>query len=373
MRLKRKPREASIWTVANDSVLLLPLHMALLRKAPIEVVQAIMEKNPHASHQPDSFGMMPLHLACQSGLSLDIVQFIAGKYPAACQQLDETLRTPLHLACASHALRFDVISFLLGEHPQAVEVKDRKGYIPEEYVGPHPHQARVLRELRRGTQYWTASSHTKLSCFVVQRKWNKALDHLQSFPEDASQWVFVNDKRYFPLHLACRHRAPPDVIAALLKANPDANRTACQEFGMLPLHMACQYGSSDSVVQLLLASCEASLPDEQGLLPLHLVCAEGSSVAVVRALLRAHPQGTLSKDARGFTPMVYAKASKHPNGRKVVELMVQSIHDKKDEQGPAQPGDEGPAEPQRKASSMWRQQSAGLPSRPSTERSVSAV
>jgi len=371
--------------------MLLPLHMALLRKAPLNLIQGLVEKNPLAVKQVDSFGMMPLHLACQSGLSLDVCRYLSKQHPAACRHLDETERTPLHLACASHALRKDVIVFLLGEYPQAAHMKDGKGYTPEEYIGPHPHQSRLLQEMRRGTEYWDANSSdaTELSRCIVQRQWEKASERIHTTKE-ASRWVMVGGKRFLPLHLACRCKAPPSVVEALLEANPAALHTPCEKYNMIPLHMACQHGASHAVIQLLLTTEAAKAADEHGLLPLHLACTEGLSVQVVEALLYAYPEGALTRDAKGFTPLVYIQASKHPHGKQISSLLTSTaiVTDAEEENLRASLRSEQPVEddendddlgvapwplsesPQSMGSALHRQQSKGLISRPSIRSSI---
>lgn len=46
-----------------------------------------------------------------------------------------------------------------------------------------------------------------------------------------------------PLHLACRHSAPPELVKCVVMAYPTASRIE-DMVGRLPLHMACLSGAS---------------------------------------------------------------------------------------------------------------------------------
>lgn len=328
-RLQKSPKETMVWTMASK-IVMLPLHWALLSKAPYAVVARLVRKNPNARRRKDSLGMTPLHVACHAGVSLPIVQLLANdahndsESGCLCEERDVNGRTALHVACASHALRLDVISYLLTLHPSAATEVDQKGLLPADYIGPHPHEALVRTELERGKDYWLAGEdHTELVQCILERDWDSVMDVLSD--EAAAEWVFVEGHRFLPLHLACREQPPLEVTEALVSANPNALSRPCQEHGMLPLHLACQYGATTRSVMALLESCPeaASVRDTHGLVPLHLACTEGASWETVHELFSCVAEFSQCRDRRGWTPLDYARASRHPHAHRIVELFQQ--------------------------------------------------
>ena len=72
-----------------------------------------------------------------------------------------------------------------------------------------------------------------------------------------------DDKGLLPLHRACKHNAPVEVINTLLAAYPEAARlkslviereTKYNFGGKLPLHVACESKASIEIINALLAS-----------------------------------------------------------------------------------------------------------------------
>ena len=385
LRLQRRPQEAAMWmscpamTPATTSAML-PLHAALLQKCPPSFIQHCVDAYPSALTETDSFGMTPLHVACQAGLPLDVIKLLVVS-PQCCRVVDGSGRTPLHLACISNALRPDVVCFLLERFPEAVSVRNDRGYLPCECIGPHPHRKRLQLEMERGARYWKAkpAKPGSLAACIRQRNWdtvlrrlrrdddtddedymvtseggdgdsntsenddpfftfensrnkgsagrdNDANDQMYYFDREnngTDDWVLVKGHRQLPLHLACRKRAPLSVIHTLIEANHEALGVRCQPFNMMPLHMACQVGASTATILMLLGSYGAAttFPDEHGLLPLHLACTEGASIAVIKALIEEHPAAARTNDQRGFTPINYALVSRHPHAKQIVELL----------------------------------------------------
>ena len=90
--------------------------------------------------------------------------------------------------------------------------------------------------------------------------WTSLVARAYSHPSE----VEYTDRRCnTPLHLACRRQPPPEVIKALLKADPMG---ACRVTvdGMMPVHFAAYCGAEAEVVRLLL---EAAAPSITGSFP----------------------------------------------------------------------------------------------------------
>jgi len=128
---------------------------------------------------------------------------------------------------------------------------------------------------------------------------------LKKQPEAAER----NDGIYgrTPLHFACQEGSPFEVVAALLKAWPDAAKQK-DSYGQMPLHWACSKGSSFEVVAALLKAWPdaAKQRTRKGTAPLHAACLNTTPFEVVAALLKAWPEVVKEKDSAGNTPLQMA-------------------------------------------------------------------
>lgn len=307
------------------------LHIALQNKAPHRVITKLGDARTDAFYHKDhSHDMMPLHIACQNGYTLETIQYLYQQYPKAISTPCKEGMLPLHLACASNACRMQVITYLLGNHPDAVEHADSKDMTPILYVqhSAHPNALKIQKEFERDKACWRARDiynpqGNPLALQICQRQWTQAIQRLQKYPEEATIWTKYKEKRYLPIHYATKYKAPMHVIQELVDIHPFSLALTCQDFDMTPLHLACQRNMSIDVIHVLLEGHEdaTSHQDVLGLLPLHLACAAGASVGVVEALLRANPGAAVQKDSKGYSPQVYAEAACHPHSKQVLQVL----------------------------------------------------
>jgi predicted nucleic acid-binding Zn-ribbon protein len=80
---------------------LLPVHAAIIFKAPEHVIEALLGAYPRGAECKDDRGMLPLHLAFRNGSSEDIVDLLLVAYPQFIDVKDRKGRIPLVLAQAS--------------------------------------------------------------------------------------------------------------------------------------------------------------------------------------------------------------------------------------------------------------------------------
>lgn len=78
----------------------LPLHAAIVFKAPFLVVEGLLEQHPRAASSRDDQGMLPLHLAFRhyDAEHEQTVALLMKRYPKGCHMPDKRSRTPLQLA-----------------------------------------------------------------------------------------------------------------------------------------------------------------------------------------------------------------------------------------------------------------------------------
>jgi len=105
-RAKKAPGEARafICRVEKDGRVrwrLLPLHAAIVFKAPEDVVETLLTAFPKAAEAKDDQGMLPLHLAFRNGASEAAVNLLLLAYPQSVDIPDRKGRVPLTLAKAA--------------------------------------------------------------------------------------------------------------------------------------------------------------------------------------------------------------------------------------------------------------------------------
>ncbi len=77
---------------------LLPLHAAIIFKAPESIIQALLTAFPRACCYKDDQGMLPIHLALRNESSEAIVTMLLVAFPQCTQIGDRKNRTPIHIA-----------------------------------------------------------------------------------------------------------------------------------------------------------------------------------------------------------------------------------------------------------------------------------
>mmetsp|Transcript_14762 Transcript_14762/g.23258 ORF Transcript_14762/g.23258 Transcript_14762/m.23258 type:complete len:749 (-) Transcript_14762:84-2330(-) len=100
------PEEARIWVSRKEKDgrlrwRLLPVHAAIVFKAPESVVETLLAAYPKGAQSKDDQGMLPLHLAFRTGSSEAIVNILLVACPQSIDVMDRKGRIPLVLAQAS--------------------------------------------------------------------------------------------------------------------------------------------------------------------------------------------------------------------------------------------------------------------------------
>ncbi|KAL3821729.1 hypothetical protein ACHAXA_008465 [Cyclostephanos tholiformis] len=105
------PQEASTWVkrIETDGKLrwrLLPLHAAIIFRAPNSTISALLSAYSQGIACKDDQGMLPLHLALRHGCDEDVLHILLMAYPHSIDVQDRKGRTPMVLAHKStHANR----------------------------------------------------------------------------------------------------------------------------------------------------------------------------------------------------------------------------------------------------------------------------
>ncbi|KAG7349297.1 ankyrin repeat domain protein [Nitzschia inconspicua] len=139
---------------------------------------------------------------------------------------------------------------------------------------------------------------------VQTYEWNGTLERIASHPDECKA---VGVQGRTPLHVACDHDAPAEVVAALVQAFPEASLMVGTS-SMNPLHITCSsHHASVEVVQVLLqggVDTQTSMRDIDGDTPLHAACRCGAPMETLRVLLEANPAVVHERDYEGLTPLL---------------------------------------------------------------------
>ena len=328
-RTRTTPLEAKTWISRrepeNPNVIrwrLLPLHATCVFRAPLSLIEALIQANPDGPGMMDDQGMLPLHLACRNGASRGVVMTLLNANPSSINARDKKGRTPLNLVENSNSQNKDVVI----EAMQSFRIQLENSNLPPSGVGLRAVSPAVVSGTGKiGEREVDYENRTILFRLILKKDWDGVASRLNMFPDEASTWIvtkgYAGDLRFLPLHKACVLSPPPQIVDALLKAFPDGVTRSDQD-GWLPLHCACFYNApAASIDHLIQADPKATQKkDDDGRLPLHYACLKSAPESVVNQLLNAHIKGALAKDNDGRMPLHHA-CSKAASDQ-VIETLV---------------------------------------------------
>uniref|UniRef100_A0A7S2EH29 Uncharacterized protein n=1 Tax=Ditylum brightwellii TaxID=49249 RepID=A0A7S2EH29_9STRA len=140
-----------------------------------------------------------------------------------------------------------------------------------------------------------------------------------------------NDNGEVPLHVACAYKAPFDIVSLLAQTGGYASMNRkCIPFGEAPIHVACRERASPKIISLLLETYPLSvqLEDSTSNLPIHIACTdyhmEEVSLEVVSLLLEKWPDSVGKVSTMGQTPLsLLCRSERAP--MKVISMLMKNF------------------------------------------------
>jgi ankyrin repeat protein len=349
-RVKSHPIEARTWISRREphdpnSIRwrLLPLHATCVFRAPLSLIDALINAYPDGPGCVDDQGMLPIHLACRNGASRGVVMTLLNAHPRSINVKDKKGRSPLNLVENSNSQNKDIVVDAMVQFGKSLEENNLPasgtglrsvspalpgtlaptkggggggGNLLSNLLSPLSpsnnfnggHRDNAVSHGEREVDY---ENRTVLFRLVLKKDWDGVASRVHLFPDEACTWIvtkgFNGNLRFLPIHKACVLGPPPNIVMSLISAFPEGVLRADQD-GWLPLHCACFYGAPDATIDAILcANPKASQrKDDDGRLPLHYACLKGASEYVVNQLLGAHVKGALVKDNDGRMPLHHA-------------------------------------------------------------------
>jgi len=125
----------------------LPIHVALMSKAPLHVIKALITAYPLSVQKRDgNYNRYPLHFACLHNPRVETVDYIIRQYKLAITHRDSLGRVPLHYAAFGRA-SVGVIDRLLLADSKGVEAADKFQWLPLHVAVRNDCQFAILRRL----------------------------------------------------------------------------------------------------------------------------------------------------------------------------------------------------------------------------------
>lgn len=203
----------------------LPLHAACsYPKVEKAALQLLLRAYPDSLKQFDKMGALPLHIAIQRKCPTDIILFLIDQAKGAARTREASSKMyPLHMACRSGADKI-LLEKLIDVYPEAIDAVDAKG-------NTFFHVACMCRTL---TAEFAEDLLVKCSSATIRKP---------------------NNDGALPLHIACQHRLPLDVLSVLMDHYHDALLHKDQR-GNTPLHKAFQASTTEMTTLVLMAHRE---------------------------------------------------------------------------------------------------------------------
>jgi len=253
----------------------------------------------------------------------------------------------LHEACYS-GCTLNGLKEILALHPEAIAMKDSKGFTPLHWSIASKRQHSKARELLDYFTRGNARFEDENDCLnkVEKRTHTRRRDQWLERDRKLIRHALLQktDMGDTALHLACKSNASPDLlrdmllccpeaatiekggktmlhmiveyvraketsmstdsIRLLLEAYPEAVRIA-DRLGNTPLHYACYPTTDVEAFEILLqASFGAlSITNEMKQTPLHCACISNAPIPIVNALIEANPHMVMNLDHLGNSPL----------------------------------------------------------------------
>jgi ankyrin repeat protein len=265
-----------------------------------------------------------LHHACYNKqVTREVVEYLIGLYPAAVENRTQWL--PLHRACLNNNAPSNVIDYLIDRYPEALRLEwDHSGLplhcfldqgysldkqpnldldLVEKFISLYPEALRV-QGARYGTPLHVAVGRNDVS-----------LELIQMLAQGEPTTLHLEHNSDLPIHTLFRQgRCPPLEVVQFFVEQAPATLVHRANGGESTLHCACREGGgkhdvTHDIIQLLIQACPASLAmaSDFGNLPLHDACLHGNcSLEIVSLLVNDNPDAVRSPNHFGMRPVHYA-------------------------------------------------------------------
>lgn len=307
--LKENPEYAE---KKQSMTLRLPLHIAMIKGAPLDLIKVLIDLYPKALSVKDSDHLVPFHLAIFHKVDIEILKYILRRDEASSKEYDGDGKLPIHFACANSSSD-EVIHILLQAYPDSASRRTKSGQLPLHYACQSKCSSQIIAELVDAYPNGvTEGFKSKLPIhYACENKATLASIKILVKESKASLSLTGGNNYTLPLAFACANRQTFDVIEYLYEQNPDA-LTIRDESNRLPLHFALENSASPEVIYLLVNGYKDSVRAQGrgGMIPLHTALELHAPTEAILFLLEHYPQATEILDIYSVSPLKKAIKNK---------------------------------------------------------------
>lgn len=296
----------------------------------VQVLNAMLDAHPRAIRLDSEGGRLPLHTACAGRATPRCVSLLLRAYPAASRHRNKDGFLPLHLAAHWGVSHPNVAITLLKAYPDATVGRNRWERTPLEEAlvmageNGRPHQASLVRALRKHPSYWTQPPKE-----LFQQQQQQMLEERQSNLVDMDITLASNDDdatsvddnpNYFNAghtclmedeyekfnvpegEEACLEYSQQGGIMSRLRRKSSIRNEVAQEDIIQDLPTLIKNLKWKSVIALLECNPDEANQELVGIMtrggfasgtnmkPLHYACERKPPMEVVEALIEANPE-----------------------------------------------------------------------------------
>jgi ankyrin repeat protein len=130
-RLDASPIEAKTWVSRrepdSDKIRwrLIPVHAVCIFRAPLALLEALVEVYPDGPRMKDDQGMLPVHLACRNGASKGVVMTLLMAFPESIHVRDRKGRVPTHLVQRSSSANKEAVLYSMKQFMQDFDARSK--------------------------------------------------------------------------------------------------------------------------------------------------------------------------------------------------------------------------------------------------------
>ncbi|CAB9525390.1 Ankyrin Repeat [Seminavis robusta] len=322
--LEKLPGTAKITTKKSKQT---ALHWGMDGYASTDAIRLVLNANPQAAKIKDSNGRLPLHLGMYRRAPLDAIKVVLEAYPQATKVQDNNGHTPLHSGVSVGFKQMkkstrpwiqENIEYVVGQDPQAAEIKTKRGRTPLHIllengaytttvmtvVNACPSSLDVKDSLGRTTLHAAIANGTPARVLAAI---------VENYPSKVVSVGTIPDKKTLA-HLIMEKKESAGAVWAILNAyrqcSPDdSSQPPPYEKpdvnGQTPLHIGMIHGASPAAITAVLNAFPeaASIVDTFGQTPLALGVGFGASLEAIFPVLKAFPNAAKLVDSSGNTPL----------------------------------------------------------------------
>eukprot|EP00536_Pseudo-nitzschia_multiseries_P003045 jgi/Psemu1/184907/e_gw1.43.195.1 len=325
----------------------------------VKVINALLDNFPRAVKMSSEGFRLPLHWAAAGRATPRVVSTLITAYPDGTKQRNKDGCLPLHLCGHWGIAHSDVAVLMLKSYPDAIYGKNRWERTPLEEAlcmageNGRPHQAVLVRALRKPHIYWTrpehclfqrprtSPRHEKHNIVDIDETVDSMDDSLDDFESDEEDNLFRDDRGVFgkpraqngtKLDAANKYDLPTliryqkwGLVTQRLDSTPNEAKLNLRvptrggfvaTAGFTPLHMACENLPPREILQKLIklhpdAVRLKCMPG--GKLPLHVACTWHAPKESIDVLLKKDRNVCKIADELGNLPLHLACFSGAPS------------------------------------------------------------